>query len=304
MAVAAASTRRNGDEAFQALGRTAVTRGTAVAAGAVVILALLGAAALLWWPRTAPAPALDVPAEPIAAATPASAAPAAPVASPVAAAPVPASAPEPRAAAAPLTATGIGQAFADLLGAKAVQRWLLLDDFARRFVATLDNLGRSQAPSMLWPIHPVAGRVAVIEHGGRTVIDADNALRYTPFVHWIEEVDSAAAVELYVRLLPLLQQAYEELGFPGRRFHTRLLEVVDHLLDAPESPTLIEVRLTDVKGPIPSLRPWVRYEFADAALESASAGHKLMVRVGTPNQRRLKAKLVELRAELVRRARE
>ncbi len=276
-------------------------RSTAITAGAVVILALLGTAALLWWPRSAPTPVAIPPAEPVATATPASAGP---VTSPVVAATVAASAPEPKAAAAPLAASGIRQAFTDLLGAKAVQRWLRLDDFARRFVATVDNLGRSYAPSMLWPIDPVAGRFLVIEQGGRTVIDPDNQLRYTPFVQWIEQVDSAGAVALYVRLLPMLQQAYEELGFPGRRFHTRLLNVIDELLDAPESPVLIEVQLTDVKGPIPSLRPWVRYEFADAALESASAGHKLMVRVGAPNQRRLKAKLEELRAELVRRAKE
>lgn len=278
-----------------------MTRGTAAAAGAVVILALLGAAALLWWPRAAPAPAPAVPAEPAATAAPASAGP---VTAQEAAAPVAASAPEPKAVAAPLATSGIRQALTDLLGARAVQRWLQPDDFARRFAATVDNLGRSTAPSMLWPIDPIAGRFAVIEHDGRTVIDPDNQLRYAPFVQWIEQVDSAAAVALYVRLLPLLQQAYEELGFPGRRFHTRLLGVIDALLDAPESPALIEVRLTEVKGPIPSLRPWVRYEFADAALESASAGHKIMLRVGAPNQRRLKAKLEELRAELVRRAQE
>jgi hypothetical protein len=81
-----------------------------------------------------------------------------------------------------------------------------------------------------------------------------------------------------------------------------LLGVIDHLLAAPEAPERIEVVLTEVRGPIPSVRPWVRYEFADPALESASAGHKLMVRVGAAHQRRLKAKLRELRAELVRRA--
>jgi len=57
-----------------------------------------------------------------------------------------------------------------------------------------------------------------------------------------------------------------------------------------------------VKGEVPSLRPWVRYEFADPAFESASAGHKIMLRVGAVNERRLKTKLRELRAELGRQA--
>ena len=46
----------------------------------------------------------------------------------------------------------------------------------------------------------------------------------------------------------------------------------------------------------------MRYEYLDPALQSATAGHKLMVRLGADHQRRLKAKLRELRAELQRRA--
>jgi hypothetical protein len=60
--------------------------------------------------------------------------------------------------------------------------------------------------------------------------------------------------------------------------------------------------LTEVKGEIPSTRPWLRYEFADPAFEGASAGQKMMLRVGATNERRLKTKLRELRAELVKQA--
>lgn len=103
-------------------------------------------------------------------------------------------------------------------------------------------------------------------------------------------------------MLPLLQAAYEELGYPGQRFHTRLMTVIDQLLAAPAAPELIALTLVEVKGEVPSERPWVRYEFADPALESASAGQKIMLRVGAVNQRRLKAQLHALRAELVRQA--
>jgi hypothetical protein len=57
-----------------------------------------------------------------------------------------------------------------------------------------------------------------------------------------------------------------------------------------------------VKGPIPSVRPWVRYQYSDPALESLSSGQKILVRSGAVNQRRLKGKLAEFRAELVKRA--
>jgi hypothetical protein len=46
----------------------------------------------------------------------------------------------------------------------------------------------------------------------------------------------------------------------------------------------------------------VRYEYADPALESLSSGQKILLRIGAVNARRLKAKLTEFRAELVKRA--
>ena len=200
-----------------------------------------------------------------------------------------------------IAAEGVASALTELVGTQAAGAWLRLDDFPHRLVATVDNLSREQAASSLWPVGPTAGHFSVVQHEGRVVIDPDNQLRYAPFVQWVEGLDSAKVVAVYMRLLPLLQRTYEDLGFPpGHHFQARLLKVIDNLLAAPEAAEFTEVKLTDVKGPVPSLRPWVRYEFADAELESASAGQKLMVRIGAPNENRLKAKLKVLRSEIVR----
>lgn len=264
-----------------------------VALGVGAVIGLIAIAGGLWWQfgRQAPAPV------PVAApATPADVAPPAPAPA-VAEAPVP----EPRVAAAPLTADTLGAALNELFGAKSVAALLRLDDFARRFVATVDNLPRTQAPASLWPVAPAAGRFTVVERSGeRVAASPDNGARYTPLVLLAERADPAAVVALYTRALPLLQQAYEDLGYPKARFHTRLLAVIDHLLAAPAAPEILELTLTEVKGDIPSTRPWLRYEFADAAFEQASAGHKIMLRVGATNERRLKARLRDLRAELLR----
>ncbi len=75
--------------------------------------------------------------------------------------------------------------------------------------------------------------------------------------------------------------------------------MIDHLLQTPEFEQAPEVRLTEVRGPVKSERPWVRYEFADPALESLSSGQKLLLRMGPVNERRLKIKLREFRKELV-----
>lgn len=196
----------------------------------------------------------------------------------------------------------VASALVDLLGRKAVLTFLQTDEFPRRFAATIDNLGRTHAPSRLWPLNPTGGRFTVEEREGRTFISADNALRYTPLVLLAETVSVERAVELYVRMYPLLQRSYEELGYPKSYFNTRLLQVIDQLLATPDVAEPIPVQLTEVKGPIPSTQPWVRYEFADPALEALSAGQKMLLRTGPVNQRRLKGKLQEIRNELVKRA--
>ena len=262
----------------------------------VVVLAIVALAAGGWWYQRdqmpAPAPevrALPVPPQPGAVVA----------ASPPAAAASVATLPEPKVAEGPLDEAGVGAALKALVGPQARSR-LVIDDFVRRFVVTIDNLGREHAPPRLWPVQPTPGRFEVIERDGRIYANPDNAARYTPWVLLTEQIDPGAAVALYGRMLPLLQEAYEELGYPGQRFHTRLMAVIDQLLATPAAPELIALTLVEVKGEVPSERPWVRYEFADPALESASAGQKIMLRVGAVNQRRLKAQLRTLRAELIR----
>lgn len=262
------------------------------AAAAAVVLVAAGAA--LWQRRPKPVQA----PEPVASA-PVAAAPSTPASVPGIKHPIEAA---PSAAAAPAGPPDVAQALTDLFGRKAALAYLQLDDFPRRFVATVDNLDRSHAPASLWPVNPAPERFLVETQGDRQVISADNGLRYTPLVLLAETVDIGQAVELYVRLYPLLQKASEDLGYPNRYFNDRLVEVIDHLLATPDISEPFEVRLTEVKGPVPSERPWVRYEFADPALESLSSGQKIMLRVGPVNERRLKAKLSEVRRALTRRS--
>ena len=201
----------------------------------------------------------------------------------------------------PLAAKDVAPALTNLIGRNAALTFLQTGDFPRRMVATIDNLGRSHAPSQLWPVNPMAGRFQVSERQDGTVIGLDNSLRYTPFVRMVESVDVASAAALYLRLYPLLQRAYEDLGFPKRQFNDRVVQVIDQLLATPEAAQHEPVQLTEVKGPIASTRPWVRYEFVDPKLQALTAGQKIMLRVGPVNQRRLKARLVAFRAELTRR---
>lgn len=261
--------------------------------GAGVALLLAGVALWVAWPPAAPPPVTL--ADPAPLAVPPG--PVAPAASEPVAGPLP---PEPAAPPAPLAADALEPALEALVG-PAAMRLLQRDRLALRIVATVDNLAREQASAGLRPVLPAAGRFAVLERAdGRTVVAPDNAARYAAIVGLIDALDARAVVALYRRALPALQAAYADLGHPKARFHDRVVQVIDHLLATPEAPSPLVLTLTDVKGEVPSVRPWVRWEYADPALERASAGRKILWRVGPEHAARLKAKLRELRAELAR----
>lgn len=194
-----------------------------------------------------------------------------------------------------LTVESVPQILAALVGDRAVRTLLQTNDFIHRIVATVDNLGRDYAPASLWPVTPTPGRFMTDERDAADWVNPDNSLRYTPFVLLVEGLDMRRVATLYRRLYPQLQLAYEELGYPRESFHTRLLAVIDLLLATPDAAERMQVTLVDVKGSVPSTRPWVRYEFADPTLESLAAGQRLLLRTGPVNQRRLKGKLAEIR---------
>src|SRR5204862_6867409 len=112
--------------------------------------------------------------------------------------------------------------------------------------------------------------------GGITLAPA-NFARYDPVVALLVRTDPARAVAGYRRLYPQLQKAYEDLGYPGHYFNDRVVEVIDHLLETPEP-----------AGPILLEQPKVLYRFADANLESRSAGQKLLLRMGVDHERVVK----------------
>ena len=194
--------------------------------------------------------------------------------------------------------TRVMKALVDLFGSKNVAGFLQFDGIVRRFVATVDNLAREQTPASKWPVQPTKQRFITEGQGEKQAIAANNAARYNAIVLFAESVDPGKAAKAYARLYPLFQQAYEELGYPGRYFNDRLIAVIDHLLQAPEPQGPVQVRLVEVKGDVPSQRPWVRYEYVDPKLESLSSGQKIMVRMGPENERRAKASLLGFRQQI------
>ena len=258
------------------------TLGRKVLVGVAVAVAL---AAVAWWwfSREAPVTTVEEPAvapalvaeEPAAVRHPVDAPPAEALAEPL----PPLDDSDPRAA----------EEISALVGAPAFGELFLGESLARRFVSTVDNLPRRELPVAQRPMRGASGLFLAAGEEGSPVIDEANFARYESYVRLATLLDARAAVGTYQRFYPLLQQAYEELGYPGRYFNDRLVEAIDDLLAAPE-----------IEGPVPLVRPNVFYEFADPALEARSAGQKILIRMGPSNARRVKAKLIEIRALLAK----
>jgi hypothetical protein len=179
------------------------------------------------------------------------------------------------------------------LDKEAVGQLLRPERIVRRFVTTNDNLSRDEVALRHRPVESPAGKflASSTQTEGAFTLSSDNYRRYAPFVNAVDRVDAAALVATYHRMYPLLQRAYEDLGYPDESFNTRLIETVDHLLATP-----------DVKESVKLVRPRVLYEFADPELEALSEGQKLLLRMGPEQANIVKAKLRQVRAELVKQA--
>ena len=183
----------------------------------------------------------------------------------------------------------VHDSLAGVLGRHPVEQFLVPQNIVRHLVATVDNLPRRKVAVELRPVKPTPGQTATATQGEITILSDANFERYAPLVRVLQATDVKGLAVVYERLYPLFQQSYEDLGYPGKYFNDRLVEVIDHLLQAPE-----------VSAPIKVVQPRVFYEYADADLESRSAGQKLLIRMGPSNARAIKAKLREFRAEIVK----
>ena len=255
--------------------------------GIIAIVVIIAAIVLVWRRTHAPEPVVTP------TPTPQAAAPAAPATKdttpkhPIEAA---AATPPPATEALPAVAASdplLQDALASLFTGVPLDRVFHLQEIVPRFVATIDNLPRQTAALSKMPVQPVEGSLRTTQADGRILLRADNAERYATYIRLMEQVDTPKLVQTYVHYYPLFQKAYQDLGYPNGYFNDRLVEVIDHLLAAP-----------DVPAPLALAQPKVLYEFADPALEQLSAGQKIMIRMGPVDESRAKAKLREIRRAL------
>jgi len=179
-------------------------------------------------------------------------------------------------------------ALARIFSAEALDQWLKNERIVERLVVTINSLDGPAIPLRFWPLHHIEGVPEVVREGETLRWSPANFERYRQLVEILDATEPQAVARVYFRNYPLFQEAYASLGLEDAYFNDRLVEIIDHLLDAPEVEPAFEVK-----------QPKVLYEFADPALESESWGRKLLIRMGPDNAATVKAWLRRLRVELV-----
>lgn len=183
------------------------------------------------------------------------------------------------------------------LGSESLLGLLVSDELIRKFVMAVNSIQEGKVvheyrPVVSPPPPFLVETFSVMVDGNEVTqdrVDNKNFARYEPYVHALALIDSDAAVNLYKRYYPLLEEAFRELGLKKKNFHSVLIGAIDNILAAP-----------DIQGDLLLLRPKVFYQYADPALEQLPQTHKLMLRMGPENARSVKASLRQLRARLIK----
>jgi len=152
-----------------------------------------------------------------------------------------------------------------------------------RWVITVDNLPEKSLPDGKLFLKRPRGHFLVTSKENPAIAQ-ENAARYTLYRQLLTVLPTKKMVALYSKLYPLVQQAYEKLGYPDGYFNDRLVDVIDHLLQTP-----------DPQEPIHLQHHINRYRYMDEELEALSAGQKILLRMGRENRTAIMQRLREIR---------
>jgi hypothetical protein len=168
-------------------------------------------------------------------------------------------------------------------------QWLKNKDILRRCVAIVDNISNGASPAPHLQFLLPSDQFKVIKENGEIILDPSSYIRYQPIAMVLVSLDSEKLVRVYRQLLPVIEEAYQELGYPGTKFQETLEEAIDVLLKTPITgrEILLEEKVTT-------------YTFADPRLEALSDTQKHFLRMGPQNVKKIQAKLREIKKVLDR----
>jgi hypothetical protein len=158
--------------------------------------------------------------------------------------------------------------------------WLASGDLVRSFVVSVDKIAVGSSPAKeLKPAAPL-GKFQTLGSGRTLRVDPAGYDRYNALANVVDAIDPEGAARAYRRLRPLMQQAFDELGYVNLSFDDRLARALGRLVDVPVQEGDVMLKATSVT-----------FEYADPELEALSPAQKHMLRMGPHNMRLIQTKL-------------
>ncbi len=164
---------------------------------------------------------------------------------------------------------------------------LVEQDVIRHFVVFVDNLAQGELARKVSPVKAPKTDFTVTDVSNKTYLNPDSYHRYDIYADLVSNLDEQKLIETYHKLMPLLDQAFEELGYENSNFNNQMLKAIDVILDAPI-----------IEHPIELSTISVNYQFVDPELESLPNAQKLMIRMGPENAKKVKAAMRKLKQQL------
>jgi hypothetical protein len=158
--------------------------------------------------------------------------------------------------------------------------WLAQGNLVRTFVVSVDKMAIGSSPGREMKALAPSGKFQTVGAGSTLTIDPLSYERYNTLANVVDSVDVEGAARAYRRLRPLLQQAFDELGYTNLAFDERLALALGRLVDTPIP-----------EGPVALRSSSVTFQFADPDLEALAPVQKHLLRMGPRNMRLVQSKL-------------
>ena len=162
-------------------------------------------------------------------------------------------------------------------------RLLATDNLLRRFVVSVENIGRGVSPVRQLQGVSVDGAFSVDRPNSESAVSPASFARYDGMTRTVAEIDREGLARIYGQLKPRLAEAYGELGGEGT-FDMAMERAIVHLLQV--SPDQARGRVRPVKG--------LTYAWTSADTENLSSAQKQLLRMGPENARRVQTTLRQL----------
>lgn len=173
---------------------------------------------------------------------------------------------------------------------------LITEDIIRRFVVFTDNFAQGQLayehslfiqPKEKFSVDEQSINVDSEQNVWQW--DSKTSKRFDLYVDLLRSVDSTTLVNWYIDMKPLIDEAYNELGYEEDFTYT-LQDAITRVLDMDLPKSTMDVTRTSVM-----------YKYKDPQLEALEDSDKLLLRIGKENLLIIKSVLLEINEKLAKR---